>query len=120
MLLRCHVLAVDPHVGPHLERHALSQRIELDDSAAQLVFGPVGALSPIAVPELEPRLGQRLPFILRPKRPDAGDGIWNLVVEQQKATGLEVLVDTSQAFEALLAIAAQTEAAADQDRLVRA
>ena len=52
VLLRCHVLAVAPHVGPHLERHALGQRIELDDPAAQFVFRSVGALPPIAVPEL--------------------------------------------------------------------
>ena len=44
----------------------------------------------------------------------------NLVVEQQEATGLEVLVDASQALEALVAIPAQPETTADHDRLVRA
>ena len=104
--------------GAHLDGHALRQRVDFNDPRAELELGAVGDRSPVTL--VAPWSRQLLPLLLRPVRPQERVGVRHLVVEDERAAGLEVLVQAAQPLDVVLAPSAEPEAAADDDRAVAA
>ena len=113
-----HEFAVALHRGAHLERDALTQHVEVDNPRAELVLGAVHADPTLAF--VAPRSRQLRAPVLQPELPPVGRRVRDLVVENEKATGLELLVQPSQAFGVVLALTAEPEPAAEDDRPVAA
>ena len=110
-----HELAVAPHLRADLEGHALRQRVDVGQPNPQLVVGAVGRAA--ALPLGRPRLG-KLPFLLGPVAPVPPVRVRHLLVENEEAARLEVLVEASERLDVVLTRPADAEAAADDDRPV--
>jgi hypothetical protein len=109
-------LVVAPHRSAHLERRLLGQRIEGHEPGPELVLRTVRAYAPIA--SRAPRAWQLPTPLTRPAGPHVAVCIRHLVIEHERASRLEMLVEPPEPLDVVLAIATEPEPAAEHDRRV--
>jgi len=101
VLLLNHTVALSHQSGADLQRQALVQRIEIDQSGAKLNF--VAICGALARPRVAPGLGEVLALLRQPVRPVAGILIGEVVTEDERAPGSQVPMTPMERLEILLA-----------------
>jgi hypothetical protein len=118
VLLFADELTVLPHSRAHLVHDDLLQRIEIDDARVECVLGAVGTAAPLRGFEGLPRPRDHFAFGLDPVTPRISAGVRILVVDDEHAAGLELLLEPPQRQSILLASASEPESPADENGLV--
>src|SRR5919106_4933545 len=106
-------LVAPPRGSLHLHRDPLLEWVEVDDTRAEPVLVSLVISGPPAVVEV---LGQLRSTVLRPVAPSLRIGVRHLVVEDEKAAGVEVMVDSREGLPILLSGPPDAHRAAAVDR----
>jgi hypothetical protein len=80
----------------------LGERIERDEPRAQRVLGAVGADAPL--PGLAPRTRELAAALARPARPQERVRVRDLVVEDERPSGLQMRMESAEPLAVVLAV----------------
>src|SRR5438132_218096 len=105
MLLLADELTVAPHSGAHFVGRTLLQRVKINRSRLQRVLRSVRSTPSLRLLERFPRSRNFSTLILAPVAPRVVRGVRVLVVENERAAGFEVLVETTQRLGVAFAVA---------------